>query len=141
MSAPVPAFTCSSTMWPSEAGPDVAQRTAPGLALAASISALKSLAASAEVPSSSTGEAMTLTTGTMSLTGSNGDLPRCGLSTSGLMAAKPRLWPSGAALATASMPMLPLAPALLSTTTLWPSTGARRSASRRATLSATPPGG
>ena len=128
-------------MWPSDAGPEVAQRSAPGRLRAAAISAGKSRAASAGVPSSSTGEAITLATGTMSRVGSNGDLPRCGFSTSGLIAAKPSAWPSGAALATASMPMLPLAPALLSTTTLWPSAGTSRSASRRATLSATPPGG
>ncbi len=140
MSTPVPALTCSSTMWPSEAGPDVAQRTAPGRALASVSSPLKSLACRAEVPSSSTGDAMTLTTGTMSLAGSNGDAPRCGFSASGLMAAKPRVCPS-VALATASRPMLPLAPALLSTSTLCPSKGVSRSAKSRATLSATPPGG
>ena len=91
MSTPAPAFTCSSTMWPSDAGPDVAQRSAPGLALAAATSSLKSLAASAGVPSSSTGEAMTLATGAMSPAASKGDLPRCGFSTNGLMAEKPKL--------------------------------------------------
>ncbi len=80
---------CSSMMWPSEARPDVAQRTSPGLALAAASSWRKSRAAVACVPSSSTGEYITLATGAMSRTGSNGGLPRCGLSTSGLMAEKP----------------------------------------------------
>ena len=35
--------------------------------------------------------AMTLATGAMSLAASNGDLPRCGFSTNGLMAEKPKL--------------------------------------------------
>jgi hypothetical protein len=39
------------------------------------------------------------------------------------------------------MPMLPLAPALFSMTTGWPSAGASLSASARATASLTPPGG
>src|SRR3989344_254335 len=68
-----------------------AQRTAPGLACAAAMRSLKSAALLADVPSSSTGEYITLTTGAMSFWGSNGDLPRCGLSASGLTAAKPRV--------------------------------------------------
>ncbi|OQC08219.1 MAG: hypothetical protein BWX79_01707 [Alphaproteobacteria bacterium ADurb.Bin100] len=91
MSTRAAAFSCSSMMCPSEAGPEVAQRTAPGLARARASSSLKSFASVAGVASSSTGETITLATGTMSLAGSNGDLPRCGLSASGLIAAKPRV--------------------------------------------------
>lgn len=113
---------------------------APGLALACASRSRKSRALLAGVPSSSTGEYITLATGTMSLAGSKGDAPRWGFSARGLMAAKPSVWPS-VALATASRPMLPLAPALFSITTGWPSTGESLSASRRATTSLTPPAG
>ena len=82
---------CSSMMWPSDACPEVAQRTAPGFACAVASKSLKSVALLAEVPSNSTGEYITLTTGAMSFCGSNGDLPRCGLRASGLTAAKPRV--------------------------------------------------
>ena len=80
---------CSSMMWPSEARPAVAQRTSPGCALAWATSALKSAAVERAVPSSSTGEYITLVTGTRSRCGSNRGLPRCGLSVSGLMEEKP----------------------------------------------------
>jgi hypothetical protein len=49
------------------------------------------------------------------------------------------VWPSGSAFATMSAPRLPPAPARLSTTTGWPSSGARRSASSRAVRSVAPP--
>ena len=140
MSTFAPALSCSSITWPSEAGPEVAQRTLPGLALAMASSSFMSLACVALVASSSTGEYITLATGTMSRAGSNGDLPRWGLSATGLIAAKPKVWPS-VDLATASTPMLPLAPALFSITTDWPSAAAMRSPSARATTSLTPPGG
>ena len=49
--------------------------------------------------------------------------------------------PSGALRATASAAMLPPAPGRFSITTGWPSSGAIRSASSRAVMSAAPPGG
>ena len=89
MSTLARALICSSVMWPTVASPDVAQRTAPGLARAAASSEAKSLPSNAGVASSTTGENITLTTGTMSLSGSYPTLPMCGLSTSGLIAANP----------------------------------------------------
>jgi hypothetical protein len=49
------------------------------------------------------------------------------------------VWPSGAALATNCAPMLPDAPALLSTTTGLPSASPSFCDSRRATASTAPP--
>ena len=57
------------------------------------------------------------------------------------MAEKPSVAPSGAALATASMPMVPLAPARFSITIVMPSWAESRSASARAMVSLTPPAG
>ena len=51
----------------------------------------------------------------------------------------PMVVPSGAALATASVPMLPLAPGLLSMTNGWPSFFCKWSAIRRATTSGVEP--
>jgi hypothetical protein len=51
----------------------------------------------------------------------------------------PKVYPSGAALATASTPVTPPAPARLSTTTGWPSVAAMRGARTRATMSLGPP--
>jgi hypothetical protein len=59
--------------------------------LASSSSARKSFALLAGVAISSTGEYITLATGATSFSGSKGSLPRCGLSTSGLMAEKPKV--------------------------------------------------
>ncbi len=101
----------------------------------------KSRAVQAAVASSSTGDTITLATGAMSRTGSNGNRPRCGLSTSGLIDEKPSVWPSAGALATASMAMAPPAPALLSTMTGVPSCAASRSPIARAMTSLTPPAG
>jgi hypothetical protein len=49
--------------------------------------------------------------------------------------------PSGALLATNSVPMLPLAPLRLSTTKGWPRVRAKSCATRRATMSTLPPAG
>ena len=51
------------------------------------------------------------------------------------------MYPSGAALATASVPITPPAPARFSTTTVWPSAGCSFSAITRAMMSVVPPGG
>ena len=64
---PAAARSCSSMMCPSEAWPEVAQRIAPGRALASASSPAKSRAALAGVAISSTGEYMTLAIGWMSL--------------------------------------------------------------------------
>ena len=80
---------CSSMMWPSDASPDVAHRTWPGCALAVASRLRKSRSLAACVPNNSTGEYITLATGTMSRVASYGGVPRCGLSTSGLIAEKP----------------------------------------------------
>ncbi len=47
--------------------------------------------------------------------------------------------PSGAAFATASVPMMPEAPGRFSTTPGWPSRGRSRSATSRAVMSLAPP--
>ncbi len=64
----------------------------------------------------------------------------CGFSVSGLIAANASVWPSSA-FATASMPIVPPAPARLSTTTAWPRSTRSFSAIMRATTSFTPPAG
>src|SRR5215475_6697328 len=51
------------------------------------------------------------------------------------------MWPSGGALATASVPTMPLAAGRLSTITDWPSARSRCGSIRRATVSLSPPGG
>src|SRR6478672_2908751 len=61
------------------------------------------------------------------------------------MASWPRLpsisvWPSGSAFASSAVAMLPPAPGRLSTITCWPSTSVNFGPSRRATISAPPPG-
>ena len=53
----------------------------------------------------------------------------------------PKVYPSGAALATAAVPIAPDAPPMFSTTTLWPSCLLSCCASTRATWSTDPPGG
>src|SRR4051812_46997163 len=58
-----------------------------------------------------------------------------------LMLARPIVYPSGAAFATSSVPMMPFAPPRLSTTTCAPSASAIPGATVRATISTTPPGG
>ena len=55
------------------------------------------------------------------------------------MVAISRVWPSGSALATKSAPILPPAPARLSTTMGWPSSSPSRSAITRAVTSVAPP--
>jgi hypothetical protein len=57
------------------------------------------------------------------------------------IAANPMVRPSGAALATVSLAMNPLAPVLVSTITFWPISGLVASARMRANRSAVPPGG
>ena len=56
-------------------------------------------------------------------------------------AATSRVWPSGAALATTSAPILPPAPPRFSTRKGWPSLSCNASASSRVTMSFDPPGG
>src|SRR6266545_2181975 len=58
-----------------------------------------------------------------------------------LSAARIRVWPSGGALATSTMAMLPLAPARFSITTDQPRLSWRDRARSRAEMSGAPPGG
>lgn len=51
-----------------------------------------------------------------------------------------KVWPSGLALATTSVPMMVPPPGLFSTTTGWPRTAASLSATMRAEVSVEPPG-
>src|SRR5688572_20069959 len=51
------------------------------------------------------------------------------------------VWPSGAALAASSVPIIALAPPRLSTTTCWPRRSGKREATIRPTVSTAPPGG
>jgi hypothetical protein len=60
------ACNCSSIRWPSEAGPEVAQRIVSGQSLARASSSRKSRAAATGVASSSTGESITPATGVKS---------------------------------------------------------------------------
>ena len=53
----------------------------------------------------------------------------------------PKVLPSGGALATASVPMMPLAPGLLSISTVWPSRSCSFWPISRAVTSVKPPGG
>ena len=80
------------------------------------------------------------TTGAKLFTGSNGSFGVSAGVVAKEVAVISRTWPSGAALATKSLPMMPVAPARLSMTTL----NFRRSASRgpsvRAAMSAPVPG-
>ena len=62
-----------------------------------------------------------------------------GLMVAVLTVAMPMVYPSGAAWAMLSVPIRPPAPALLSTTTGWPSVLRRPSAITRATMSVEPP--
>ena len=79
--------TCASMMWPSVATPDVAQRTAPGrCARVRAGRRIRRLVAG--VASSSTGEYITLATGTKSFSGSKALAQSSGFSISGLMAEK-----------------------------------------------------
>ncbi len=79
--------------------------------------------------------------GTKSLSVSNGTLANtCGLMTSVPSKPSTSVWPSGAAPATACVPLLPPAPGRLSTPTCWPRRAPRRSATTRAPVSVTPPG-
>src|SRR5437016_2592829 len=83
-----------------------------------------------------------LATGTRSLNGSNGMCSyRCGLIAIRLSMPRSSVYPSGAALATASPATTPLPPTRFSTTTGWPSVSLRRAAMRRPTRSGPPPGG
>jgi hypothetical protein len=83
----------------------------------------------------------TVVTGVRSRRVSSGILYRCGLMVIWLSASRPSVWPSGAALATRSVAMLPLAPARFSTTTGWPMFSDSFAATRRAAMSGAPPGG
>ncbi len=71
----------------------------------------------------------------------------CGFATSRLYSAcvdavpKSSVWPSGVARITSSEPIAPLAPALFSTTTDWPSAAPSATAYWRAKTSVGPPGG
>jgi len=80
------------------------------------------------------------TTGSKLLSGSNGSfLYMLGLM-AWLLATRASMWPSGAALATASVPMMPVAPGLLSMTTAWPQASVSFCPTRRAVMSMAPPG-
>jgi hypothetical protein len=59
--------------------------------------------------------------------------------TSGPTMLTPRAWPSAAALATAAVPVLPLAPGRFSTTNGCPSLACRRSATMRVSTSGVDP--
>ena len=79
-------------------------------------------------------------TGMMPLAGSKGSLARTA-AVAGYDEVWPsRVWPSGSALVTISVPIMPLAPGRLSTTMLRPSAVPRRVAMARLMASADPPG-
>src|SRR6218665_45811 len=72
---------------------------------------------------------------------SYGSLPRKAGLITWWVAETSKVEPSGAARCTCSVPICPLAPARLSTTTGWPSACCKSLAMRRATTSVMPPGG
>ena len=61
--------------------------------------------------------------------------------TMGALEVTSSVWPSAAACTTPAVPKLPPAPALFSTTTVWPSTSCKPLAKGRAAMSEGPPGG
>ena len=141
MSTALETCTCCSTRWPVVPTPDVAQRTAPGLAFAAEMTAASVSPASARVPTTSTGVIITLITGVTSLSGSKPVGPSSGAIVSGLTAENTSVRPSGGARFRDSIATTPPAPPRFSTITGTPSCVAARSASARAIESLTPPGG
>jgi hypothetical protein len=83
-----------------------------------------------------------ITTGTRSLAGSYGvRVYMNGANAMGPLKPMPIVWPSGWALATVSMPSMPPAPALFSTTTGWPQRSFSLSPSRRTMMSSELPAG
>ena len=87
--------------------------------------------AMALVPSSSTGAKL--------FTGSKGSLGRTAGTVECEVAVNIRVWPSGAALAAASLPMTPAAPARFSVTTVTPQRSLSLAPSSRARVSAVVP--
>ena len=87
------------------------------------------------------GTVATSDTGVKSLTGSQDSLAKNAGAVANEVGAMYSVWPSGAARATCSAAMLPLAPALFSTTMGWPSACESLSPSARAARSVEPPGG
>lgn len=111
----------------------------PGWALAIATSSATVLAGNDGVTTSSSGTVTSSETGAKSSGVRNGIFAiRDGL-TACANAPISSVWPSGEALATASSPMVPPAPGLLSMTTVWPSASCSLGAIRRAVVSAPPP--
>ena len=78
--------------------------------------------------------------GWKSFSGSNGCLKPSATLVAIVVLPSSRVWPSGLAFATTSMPMIVLPPALFSTMTCWPSSAVIFSATTRPSASDAPPG-
>jgi hypothetical protein len=128
------AAMCTWLPWPAEP-----KLTLPGFALAFAISPRRSRTSLFGGTATTIGPVATLVIATKSFFGSKGsDAYRCGLTVKMLPEAISSVWPS-VALAAAAAPMLPPAPARLSTTTFWPQIADNFSPTIRATTSVLPP--
>src|SRR2546422_11039636 len=85
------------------------------------------------------GAEATSVTGSRSFTGSYGSLYRLGLTVK-VRGTISMMWPSGGALATISVPIMPEAPGRFSTTNGWPRLSESFGAMSRPTMSVEPPG-
>jgi hypothetical protein len=122
-------------------GPAEPKLTLPGSALALAIRPFRSRNSLDGGTATTIGPVATFMIGAKSFFGSKGSVAyRCGLTVKMLPDAISSVWPSGAALATSAVPMLPPAPARLSTTTVCFQISPSFCASRRATTSVLPPG-
>jgi hypothetical protein len=113
--------------------------TVSGLALASAITPLASLAATEGWPNSISGEVATRATGAKSVVTSNGTSLFSHLEIVAELSISSSVWPSGAALATDSVPTVPPAPVRFSTTTFCLSRSCSFSATSRPIASTPPP--
>ena len=112
----------------------------PGWALAIATSSATVLAGCDGVITSSSGTVTRSEIGAKSSGVLNGILANSDGLTAWAKAPISSVWPSGAALATVSSPIMPPAPGRLSTTTVSPSASCSLGAISRAVVSAPPPG-
>src|SRR5688572_14273176 len=120
--------------------PDEPKFNSPGLALASATSSCTDFAGTSGFTTSRNWMRATCVTGSRSVSGSNGCLPRCGLTENTLSGASNQVCPSGGLFATRSEPMFWLPPVRFSTTTGCGQTPCRFWASARAMVSGEPPG-
>ena len=113
----------------------------PGLALTRAMKSFRLPAGNSGLTTSTRYDRQICETGSKSFSGSYGTLAKMAEFWMWVVMPTSTVWPSGADRATISLPIMPLAPALFSTTTFWPQLSCRRAASNRPTRSVAPPGG